>query len=459
MQSNSRSPASNTSRRPRYDRVLLVGAGLMLASLSALCFGQQSRSTIDGSQDRLDNHRAHVIKADAGDSLQSISRAYFGTGGLWRLLAEFNDLPAAATLHAQQMILVPTLEKVERQFATVLYVHGAAQVRNPETTASVSVVRDMQINVKDIIETGTDGFVSLLFQNGSVINLQPTSTLRLLHLDCVEDHQSCFIDLGAGSGELDVDVNSKPGQDTQFRIRTPFADAAVRGTVFDFESSQQRLLVGVSDGQVQIGASGSQSLLEQGFGSVTAAGQPPGTPEALLIGPTFTSIPPRVAVTDSIGWWQITGARDYLWAISNDPAGNSPVTNGVTTRTHMVLDDIPAGEYFLGVRGRADSGLKGLRNTEKITIARIDPALPQITLNSTRIGQQILIAVEQPDASIAGYEIQLANSEDFVDVISVDVGESGQASFSNVRSPLYARVRALIEPTVVSAFGPGLRVN
>ena len=125
----------------------------------------------------------------------------------------------------------------------------------------------------------------------------------------------------------------------------------------------------------------------------------------------------------------------------------------------MVLDDIPAGEYFLGVRGRAESGLKGLRNAEKITIARVDPALPQFSLNSSRIGQQILISVEQPDASIAGYEIQLANNEDFLDVISVDVGESGQASFSNVRSPLYARARALVEPTVVSAFGPGIRVN
>jgi len=406
-----------------------------------------------------DQLQTRVIIVAEGDTLMSLSRAQFGTVALWRHVAEYNQLAVEDPLYTGQLVLIPTLQTVPRQYAVVVYTHGAATRTSDGTGEPISLAGDDRIYPTDIIETGVDGFASISFQNGSVVNLQPATRVQLIHLGCLSADKTCFIDIAAPAGNLDTDVRSRDGQPTYFHIKTPFADAAVRGTQFDFGASAQALILGVTDGSVTIRAEGAEVSLERGFGAKTEAGSPPGAPVALLHFPAFTNIPPRVASGDRLGWWQISAAKHYDWIISSDSAVSNILQSDRTVLGDVTIDDLAAGDYYLSIRAVDGNGLKGFQNTEKISVAEIAPDVAPVALVFTREGRELQISVVEPDASTGGYEIQLASSRRFMDVISIDVGTAGRALFSDTEEPLFIRARALFTPTLVSAFGPILQTD
>lgn len=401
-----------------------------------------------------------IVIVAKGDTLTSISRTEFGTPSLWRHIAEFNNIDPDAVLMPDQILLIPTLNRAPRQFAVVVYTHGLATLAENDTTTPAELNRNDKIFPGNIVETGNTGFASISFQNNSVVNLQPGSKVKLLHLGCLDSDKTCFIDLSVPVGEITSDVESRDNQSTQFLIKSPFASAAVRGTQFDFSANAQQLLLGVTEGKVAIQSQGSEVELDFGFGSRTLANEPPGQPVALLHLPTFTNIPPRVAFNDRIGWWRVTDAANYEWTISTDADSAQVVERATTSAPFVELGELAAGEYYLSARALDNNGLKGFPNTEKFTVAEIvDAGVPPLELSYTRTGREILISVQEPDPQISGYEIQIASTDNFTDVISIDVGPSGQAYVSDMNRKMYLRVRALLSPLEVSEFGAPIQTD
>lgn len=401
-----------------------------------------------------------VVIVKDGDTLTSISRTEFGTPSLWRHIAEFNKINPDDLLMPDQILLIPTLTTAPRQFAVVVYTHGAAMLAENETAPPNDLKRNDRIFPGNIVQTGATGFASISFQNDSVVNLQPESRFKLLHLGCLDSDKTCFIDLSIPVGEMTSEVKSRDDQSTQFRVTTPFASAAVRGTRFDFIASRDQLLLGVTDGIVALQSQGTEVDLELGFGSKTLPNEPPGDPIPLLHLPTFTNIPPRVAITDRIGWWRVTDAVRYEWTISRDAESSSVVESALTPSEFVEINAIPAGDYYLRVRALDNNDLKGFPNTEKFTVADIvELGVEPVELSYTRSGREILIAVQEPDQQIGGYEIQIASTDDFTDVISIDVGPSGQAYVSDMNRRMFLRARALMSPREVSEFGPIIQTD
>ncbi|MBX2884082.1 MAG: FecR domain-containing protein [Granulosicoccus sp.] len=401
-----------------------------------------------------------IIVVKEGETLLSISRSEFGTRSLWRHIAEFNQIDVDVSLLPGQILLLPTLINAPRQYALVVYTHGQADRIENDTASPVALARNDRIFPGTIIETGQNGFASISFQNGSVVNLQPESRFKLRHLDCLDTDKTCFVDVSVPTGDVTIEVESIDNQSSQFRITTPFASAAVRGTRFDFIASGSQLLLGVTEGAVAVQSAGAEVVVDFGFGAKTLANQPPGDPVPLLHLPTFTNIPPRLAVTDRIGWWRVTDAANYEWTISSDAASSNVIEKQTTPGQFVEIGDLAAGDYYLQVRALNDDGLKGFPNTEKFSVADIvDIGSPPIELAYTRTGRELLIEVLQPDPDIGAYEIQIASTAEFIDVVSIDVGPSGQAFFSDMNREMYLRARALISPREVSAFGPSLQTD
>lgn len=445
-------PAFSGFNQSWVARFILNALYALMLSVSSHAVAQQEQAASIDTPDT-PSLASEVVVVKDGDTLESISRNFFETSALWRHIAEFNQLDAADSLYSGQVILIPTLQSTPLQHATVVYTHGEAMVIRAGTSERVPLQRDDKVYPSDSVETGSAGFVSIAFENGSVINLQPGSSVTLRNLVCLESDQTCFIDVRASEGELEADVESRAGQPTEFHIRTPFASAAVRGTRFDFAATPDRLVLGVTEGAVGIRANSENLTLDPGFGSVTAAGEAPGQPVALLYPPTYTNIPPRVAVSDRLGWWQIPEAAAYQWLISTDALGSNVVTSSTTGDEFITLADLEPGEYYLSVRGVDELGLKGFATSSKFRIAGINPDLEPVDLTFARSGRELSLSIINPDEDISGYEIQLATSPDFDDVISIDVGPSGQAIFADVEDKLFLRARALVSPEEVSAFG------
>ena len=399
-----------------------------------------------------------TVVTRSGDTLQSLADQQYGSRVFWRLIAEHNGLNPTVPLNIGQVIELPLFVQREFEYATAAFIKGQVLLIK-EGEAVRQMERNDRVFLTDVIETGDDGFASLSFRSGTIVNVQPQSMIQLIKLRCLEDDSVCTLGIDAIQGEINSDVQRSGEQPTDFSIITPYATAAVRGTRFDFEADPAMMIVGVTEGNVDIVTQGSSSPVDTGFGVLTAEGQAPGDPVELIGPPTFRGIPPRVAEGDKISWWRVPDGERYIVSLAHDAAVQQVVTQSSQGDQVFQIGSVEAGDYFINVRPVDDNGLKGFGTSQQVSVVDIDGAVGVFPLAADRQGQDVTLSVVTPTNDVTGYEFQISDSNDFSDVISVDVGTSGQAIFRNTSGNMFARARALIGTNSVSEFGPLLEVN
>ena len=443
---------SNTNNRILCG--LITVAVIMAAPVSAYS------SQTDGTSYIIEL-RNKSVTVKAGETLVDIAKREFGSAAYRRLIAEYNQLNPSVALVAGQILNLPIFLEREKEFAVVAFLKGEATLLRKQETPR-DLTKEDQIYAADIIKTGDNGFVSIEYKPGTVVNIQPKSELEFESIRCLPDDAVCELLLRANTGEFSSDVRRRDGQPTDFKILTPYASAAVRGTVFDFQANPDRMLVGVTEGNVAVGANNEQSAVGVGFGIVAAEGEAPGDLIELTGPPTFRGVPARFAAGDKISWWEVPQSSRYIVSIATDAASNQIVQQIRQGQQVFQFEEISAGEYYISVRPVDNQGLKGFGTTQKIKLVDIDNDSPVFPLNTSRSGEEVVISVSEPDSSIGGYEFQIATDDSFNDVISIDVGTSGSAIFKTPSSgadQYFARARALLETDRVSRFGPAVQLN
>lgn len=400
------------------------------------------------AQSKTDSIITRNVIVEEGESLRSIARREFGKSGLSTMLANFNAMEETDAISAGQIIRIPLFTPVERQFATVIFTKGDV-TKNTEP-----LKRDDKVYLAELVKTGEDGFASLQFSSGSVINLQPLTHAKLEKLNCLETDDSCMIVLNSAQGEVSSDVQRRDGQPTEFTINTPYASAAVRGTYFEINAVDTDILLGVTEGEVVLGSGSNADLpLDKGFGTVVGANTAPLDPIALLPAPVYRYIPTRAAKGDEVSWFALSDVEQYLINVSADSSGQQVVANYNETQSILAIDDLNAGEYFFNVRGIDNLGLKGIKSATKIVIAAIDDSIEPVDTAISRTGNEFLVKIIDPPETAPGYEIQVSRNAEFTDPLSVDVDNPGTAIFRLESDKIFSRARVLIEPEKVSAFG------
>lgn len=460
------------SIQPHVVNVALLCIGSLM--FSAGSHGAADSEFTDSDPDDVMSFlRDKLVIAQRGDTWKSISENEFGTLALWRHIGEYNNF-RKQRLEESQKVRIPVFVDRPREYARISYTHGSnfqypadreienpVDVGDPSTAMEpLSLSRDSKVYIDDVIETGSNGFVSIVFRSGSVINVQPGSRVQLKSLTCLELDDPCVIEVDAIHGEIRSTIERESGKETDFKVRTPFASAAVRGTVFDVNASDKSLAVGVTEGGVRVSGSESDVDLQMGYGSIASPDASPSAPIALLPPPAFTNFSQRVAFGDNVSCWNLPGAEAFEWILSRDTEGIQVLQRSVQQRPVWQLGDIEAGEYHLQVRALDKHGLKGFAMAEPLRVVEIDKTYGELSVKIEQNQNWISVKIEEPRLEEAtGYEIQLSTDPDFEDVISVDVGNAGQASFLTPPEHLFVRARALLTPDRVSPFSPSIQVN
>jgi len=441
-------------RNPCKQLLMASFATLLLMAVTSVA----KLHAADSDEDYFVEMGNKTIVVTADDTLHSLAKEQYGSAGFWRLIAEHNRLNPVTPLQVGQLIELPLFVQREFEYANVAFLKGDVFLTKEGEAAREMDMQD-RVYLSDVVETGDAGFASLAFRSGSVVNVQPQSKIKLIKLRCLESDRVCSLAINALQGEVSSDVQRAGEQPTDFRIITPYATAAVRGTLFDFEASSSSMIVGVTEGNVDIETSGATKPVETGFGVVTAEGQAPGDPVELTGPPTFRGIPPRFAEGDKISWWRVPDGERYIVSLARDAGAQQVVTQSRQGDQVYQIGSLEAGDYYINVRPVDDNGLKGFSTSQQVSIVEIDSAIGVFPLSADRQGQDVTLSVVTPDTNVTGYEFQISESSDFSDVISVDVGTSGQAVFRNTSDNMFARARALIGTSSVSEFGPLLEVN
>jgi len=430
-------------------RTCLIAAGLLGWSMSVHA---QSDSAQDGIQDLR-------ITVESGDTFTGILSRELQSLDAWGEVASYNKLLSPDNLKPGEVLVIPADVIRRKNFATVVFVKGIATHLSAETETEQPVTKGAKVFLGDMIETDRTGFVSISFNGGSSVNIQPESTMTISLLDCTDRELACKINLKSSKGQLGLDVRnvgfSKP---TVFSIDTPYASAAVRGTKFDFDIDDGNSL-GVTEGEVAIALNGVSNNIPVGKGVLAGEGRSINDVFDLLgeVEMHLNDDKNFVSSQDLISWNALTDADRYLIAYATSE-GMQDVVSSLTAADNMIRPDLSTGDYFISSRGVASNGLRGFTTKKKISLVSVDETVTPVDLNIEVSGTEMRISA--PDAS-AVTEVRVGNELKEIDSVEylvstnsymLDPGQDLTIPI-DLAKDWFVRGRSLVAEDVVSPYG------
>lgn len=431
----------------------VVSCSVLLVGMFGSAVMAQSATSLE-TQDR-------KVTVKPGETFSSIVLRELDTLGPWVEIAKYNKIVSPDNLKPGDVVVIPAHLLRLKNYATVIYVKRSVSHYDSVKNAKAELSKGTRIHRGDLIETDQSGFVSVSFNGGTSVNIQPESKMKITALECVDFKSACKIDLESVKGKLGINVQSvgfeKP---TVFNIETPYASAAVRGTEFDFDVTEDGNVLGVTDGNVEITYNGANSSIDEGKGVLAGDGRSINDlfdllkqPE-LVLGDDVTLI----SSEDIINWQPVDDAASYLidFALSESMSDILISSSETNTFTKPVL---PQGEIYISARAVATNGLRGFSNQKKLFSVDIDTESESPDLDVVLAGNEMQVTAS--DGSGADVEIKIGNSlqtienEEYIlvdQVHRISAGESLKLEIDRTRD-WYLQGRNIIDEDTVSPYG------
>jgi len=300
-----------------------------------------------------------------GENLYTLAQRSLWRPSDYRTVQLLNRIADPRRIPVGTWLRIPfALLKTEPLTARPVAVRGAVNIRLDGQ--DIAPVVGAPVVQGTSLETGADGFVSIVLPNGSRTSLPTRTSLRIDHLRRVMLTDSIDYDFVVDGGK--VEIKAAPlgeNPNNRFRVRTPRAIAAVRGTQFRVGFADDTALAEVLEGTVaaSAGESAAPTSLTGGFGAViTPAGAI--TPEALIPAPDLLS-PGKVQVDPlvQLAIAPLPGARGYHLQIAQDSSFAAVVAEASNDTGQFAFANIPGGGLFVRISAVAPSGLEGMAQT------------------------------------------------------------------------------------------------
>lgn len=317
----------------------------------------------------------HSIVVSEEQTLQQIVEDELQSDRFARQIAIYNGYEAGSTIiPIGATIKIPEPYMRLRNYGQVVFAKGDVVHAQPAIVVNPPV-KGAYVHEGDIFTTGEDGFVSLKFGSGSVVNVQPDSRISVKDIACAEEQDSCVISLDAERGEIESQVTPRPdGQPpVEFTVTTPFLSAAVRGTTFYVSVEKGADRIGVTSGLVATDVAGTTNDLPKGKGLLAEANVEPALVD-LLAAPELLSTEGAntFSVEDSVRWKTLQAAQQYRLTVARDEALTTPLLSEVVQETDALTSwDLTAGDYYMSVAGIDDNQFLGLPVVKQFTFADI----------------------------------------------------------------------------------------
>ncbi|TNE39663.1 MAG: LysM peptidoglycan-binding domain-containing protein [Sphingomonadales bacterium] len=310
-----------------------------------------------------DNIRYVVRK---GDTLYQLAADYMVERDEWRTVGRINRIANPRAIPVGTSLTIPVgLLKSEPLSAHIIGFKGDVRIEQGSRTTAMAAGQAVQTGM--VIETGTNGFATLELSNGSRLAFPSRTRLRVTAMRRFLLTDSVDFDFLLEKGRLETSATPLGNKGGRYRIRTPIAVSAVRGTTFrvSYEDGAHPSLTEVVEGHVAVFPSGvgTEEMVSAGFGvSVTAAGAM--AREALLPAPELQR-PGRVQVDPQVtlSLAPISGAQRYHAQIARDAGFVELEQESYSNSPDIRFANIGDGQWFVRLTGIATSGLEGLPRT------------------------------------------------------------------------------------------------
>lgn len=295
-----------------------------------------------------------------GDNLIHFARQHLINADDWRALQKLNQIKNPHRLRPGQILRVPLhLVKQLPAPAEVVLSSGKAGILKADSSI-VPVTAGQQLTAGTELVTGEKSKLNIKFADGSIVSMQPNSTLKLDALSIYSGGGMVDTTLRLQQGKLETEANPKHVQGNQMQIVTPTAVAAVRGTKFRVSTSDVAITQETLEGKVALQAAGKEVAVDKGFGSLSEGGAPPLPPIVLLPAPAADKLATKLeALPATFAMPPQDGAVAWLGKVSTESSFNSIAAENISQGTQLSFNDLADGQYFLKVRAKDDKGLEG----------------------------------------------------------------------------------------------------
>lgn len=396
-----------------------------------------------------------------GDTIWAICQEYTVYPNCWQELGPYNGVSQATRMSTGYVLKIPGAWLKQAQVAArVIYVQGAASLTMPDQQPqALSVGQDLRIGQGISVNEGS---VTLEFADGATIVMDANSELVIDSVSALKQSRSQAVDVSLPRGDIKVTVprrDSKP----RFRVKTPAAVAAVRGTSFrvssevpaaDGEVAQMRSEV--LEGVVEVAANDQSSEIGAGFGIRAEQGQPLSEPSRLLSAPTW-----NLECTDP-GYVEWQGSPEtvayQLVLMEDDTTVDRIISKVSVTASNYTFTDLEERCYQVKVSSVDKQGFNGLESQRQLCYELI---LAQPFFNETRLGRGAFKADWNTVAFADSYLVEISDSEDFSRMLHSEVVDSTQLALnqSDLPSSVYVRAKAQSESGAQSEYSDPVYVE
>lgn len=332
-----------------------------LAFVAAQLFGLQN-ATWAQSQDT--ETVPYIFKN--GDTLNGFANRYLVNVEAAHTVQRFNGIKDATKIRPGTVIRIPTiLLKSTPIGAKVVAFSGSVNITGKRGSAAPSV--GSSVLEGQTLSTGAPGFLTITIAGGSNVSIPSRSRVKIVRLRKYLLTGGSDIDLFVEQGRAETAAAPIKDSNSRFRMRTPTAVSAVRGTVFriGYDGPGTSSLTEVVEGAVAVdtGKSAAPALIPTGFGAaLPISGKL--LQEELLPAPQIQNA--GAVQADNIVRFNlspIVNAKGYHTQLARDAGFLEIFAETVSPGPLANFDGVPDGSFFVRSMAIADSGLEGLADT------------------------------------------------------------------------------------------------
>jgi hypothetical protein len=111
--------------------------------------------------------------------------------------------------------------------AKILFVEGNVRVKRAGSMEWIQALKDMDLAMDDKLRTLRDSFAAIEFDKGGVLKVGPETLVSVTDLRIEQRNKAVRSTFTLIEGNVEAELDALEKSDSEFRIRTPSAEASV----------------------------------------------------------------------------------------------------------------------------------------------------------------------------------------------------------------------------------------
>ncbi len=382
-----------------------------------------------------------------GDTIWAVCKQFTIRENCWQTIGQENGVTFPRRIPPGTVIKFPIswLKTIPKP-VTINYVRGNVSYSDSANEIATASVGD-NLAIGTIIIVGENSNATLRFADGTVMLLEENSELHLNALSANGDTGMVDSRVRLNRGAATTQVPKRRDR-IRFRIETPSAVAAVRGTEFRVSTDKDDINLSraeVLEGLVGVDTSVSGQDVAQGFGLTAQKGAAPSEPIELLPAPIFNSTNQAQLVDITIDWNTVDGAINYratLLSIDNNNEKKILATKTINDDS-VQWSGLSVGCYSTEVSAIDENKLKGIPASLDVCV---EAALAQVQITKKNIKKKDNENLEvqwDPVENASSYVVEYSLTKNFKDSTIIATKSNSTLIPANTESRYFVRIRAI----------------